>query len=99
LLPVRYRLAEFSKNVNFSDETTSWHCETQELQSSTFFFQGRERVTQPSIIQTFELVRWSLSSRQVVLFVPGRSMSVDTKDRSQWFWSKLSTKDIFELSD
>jgi hypothetical protein len=49
LLPARYR-----------DSTAiplppGFHCETIDLQSSTFFFQGAVSVTQPSIIQCFYL--------------------------------------------
>jgi hypothetical protein len=47
LLPERYR------EINLNNEHPHWECETLELQSSTFYFQGKKKVTQPSILKTF----------------------------------------------
>jgi hypothetical protein len=35
---------------------TKFSCETVDLESSTFYFQGREKVTQPSILQIYHRV-------------------------------------------
>jgi hypothetical protein len=47
LLPQRYR------RIDGGDNHADWKCETLDLQSSTFYFQGKEKVTQPSILKTF----------------------------------------------
>jgi hypothetical protein len=46
LLPDRYRNVKIASNA-------IWDCETHELESSTFYFQGTEQVTQPSIIKSY----------------------------------------------
>jgi hypothetical protein len=55
ILPRRYQNHHWG--TTDSDEESldeeKWDCTAKELKSSTFFFQGKEQVTQPSIIQTF----------------------------------------------
>ncbi len=46
LMPARYRKA-------IIDVTNRYQCETLELESSTFYFQGETQVTQPSIAQCY----------------------------------------------
>ncbi|KAG7354214.1 hypothetical protein IV203_003570 [Nitzschia inconspicua] len=57
LLPERYRAVGC-----ITDD--SWHCETQDLQSSTFYFRGTEKVTQPSILQILCRRRVAASGEQ-----------------------------------
>ena len=49
LFPHRYR--EIGNSINVS--TMRIGSVRQDLQSSTFYFQGKEKVTQPSILQTY----------------------------------------------
>ena len=55
ILPIRYKKYHWgtTESTNTESVEEKWDCTTKELKSSTFFFRGKEQITQPSIIQTF----------------------------------------------
>jgi hypothetical protein len=58
ILPDRYRAKPLSVNTEEASQSAEngsgeWKVETHELDSSTFYFQGVQKVSQPSIIQCY----------------------------------------------